>query len=175
MNATLYLPDDRALFSLVEAVPSGQHVDLCAALTQLVTEGWLVFPPEVGKDIERRADPEDDARLLIWVKTIRPSMTCEAGYGSRRDAQAWAVQHGYPEGLDRVIAGTHGTCVPAVVAVLMEYRELGRHCTVVTGDAESRPSRVALGEVCGKLDVPTVTPKTFLAEVLTPLMPDGGV
>nr|WP_221376895.1 hypothetical protein [Actinoplanes polyasparticus] len=171
MSSPVYLPDDRALFSLIEAAPRKKQVALCSAMTKLVRGRLLRFPPEVATDVERRADPETDTELLIWLEAVQSGMDCAVSYGHKRRAQGWAQNNGYAEGLDFVIEGREGTCIVAVVGYLLELQDAGVACTVVTNDHRPRPGRAPLGEVCKKLAVPTISPLDFFSTVLKPLIP----
>ena len=162
---TQYIPDDRALFAITEAVSGGRHIALFDALSDLVTAGELSFPREVVDDVRRRADTRSDERLVIWVTTVWPLVNGAVSYARKREAQGWAQRNGYEEGLDPALGG-HESCIIAVVAHLFDLEARGMDFTVVTDDFRPGPGRAQLGGVCRLREYPTISPAGFVRDVL---------
>ncbi|WP_317788764.1 hypothetical protein [Actinoplanes sichuanensis] len=157
------------MFALIDGFPQRRQVAFCKAMTQLVRAKEFRFPPEVAVDVERRADPETDTQLLIWLEAVQGSMSCSVAYGYKRKAQGWAQANGYADGLDFVVEGRDGTCIVAVVGYVLELQDAGVECSVITNDHRPRPGRAPLGEVCKKLTIPTISPADFISNVLRPM------
>lgn len=170
MSPCVYVPDDQALFKLLEITPAGRHVALVEAMNSLVTARTVQFPRQVMDCVVSTADPETDTSLCIWIKTVWKQMDhCRLAHGFLSEAQAWAQANGYPDGLDSALGGRE-SCVPGVVAYLMQLRQKGVGVVAVTDDHRPRPGRAALGEVCGKLEYPTMAPADFLTTIVTPVV-----
>jgi hypothetical protein len=145
----------------------GRVILVVDALNEMIKRGILRFPKEVMLAVVDKHDPATDSNLCIWIKTAWRLFDCKIEYNFKRDAQAWAQQNGYPDGLDSALGGRE-SCVVAIVAYLIKMQTFGKPCCVVTDDNRPVPGRAPLGEVCMKLDVPTVSPTDFFGNHVNP-------
>lgn len=170
MNQPLHIPDDGAIFSLLEiGQAQGSLIDVIDALNEMIRRSMLKFPKEVVASVVARHDPDAEANVCIWIKTASKLFDCKIEYNFKRDAQAWAQENGYPDGLDSALGGRE-SCVVAIISYILKLQASRMPCCVVTDDTGPQPGRAALVEVCKKLEVPTISPAEFVVNQVKPMM-----
>jgi rRNA maturation endonuclease Nob1 len=161
----IYIADTSSIIAVREYV-AGAHVEkVFDALTQLVRDGQLTFPPEVYKELKRSADRCSGRRdfPFEWIKnasSILGRRTTKFEHVKRilnNPLVNKVVDPGFAGGDDEEEADIY------VLAMAQELRE-SNAVVVLTEERRDRPNKISMATACGHLRLVDQNMKAFLQD-----------
>ena len=131
MAAPIWVVDTSALIQIKSSIPHGQRPHVFITLTALVTEGRLMFPPQVLHELERDSEGHAPDQVCSWALSVEATACALAASYEEVKAVLAIV----PDVLDSMKD-------PGVDEPVPHAGPRHVHPTRVLGDAESRLARV---------------------------------
>ncbi|HLF77560.1 MAG TPA: DUF4411 family protein [Dehalococcoidia bacterium] len=155
MASTTWVIDTSSLIAVRSLFSRGDQSAIMDGLSNLVTEGRVVFPREVVTELERYEGK--DVPALVWAKTHQGLATQkQPSFDSVRE-----VLEQVPEVVDPDKEGVE-EADPYVLAMAREMLNDGVDVRVVTEEFKTTNAKMNLGSAAGFLRIPSVSIKAML-------------
>ena len=128
-------------------------------MTRVVTEGRLVYPPQVVAELERYAQPKSPDRQFAWAKQ---NASAAHGNGSCSLDDVKDILSEVPEVLDPEKDTGRDEADPYVLAIAQKLREDGTDARVITEERKDTDSKMSMNTAAGILGIPSVPLAAFL-------------
>ena len=152
MAAPIWVVDTSALIQIKSSIPHGQRPHVFIALTALVTEGRLMFPPQVLHELERDSEGHAPDQVCSWALSVEATACALAASYEEVKAVLAIV----PDVLDSMKDPRVDEADPYVIALAGRLRLEGHDARVVVQETRDSPRKLSLNTACGMLGIPSV-------------------
>lgn len=155
--ADAWVIDTSSITEVRRSVQREQQQAVFAALTRLVEDGVLLFPPQVLEELERWTRPDAQDLPYRWAT----ANGARAGRHGRLLAEARAILETVPDVLDPEKEGID-EADPYVLALARQLQAEGYSVIVLTEEQHDRPDKMSLATACGILRLVRLRMRAFL-------------
>lgn len=133
-----------------------------SALTDMVDEGELLFPPQVYEELARaRDDGDEDDLPCDWAKQNK-----DEAIGGVTPIQLLEAVIDVQKVVDNLVDVSKPSpgddADPYVVGLALHFKRLGHEVTVITEDRRDFKSKTSMQSACALLHIPALSMRAFL-------------
>ena len=153
-STVIWVLDTCSIIEVRRSTQTSQRGQVFQQMTRLVTEGRLVYPPEVVTELKRYADAQ-----LAWAEQ-NASTAHSIGSCSLDDVKEILAE--VPEVLDPNKDTGQDEADPYVLAVALNLRKEGTDARVITEERRDTNRKMSVNTAAGILGIPSVPLVAFL-------------
>ena len=153
-STVIWVLDTCSIIEVRRSTQKSNRAQIFQRMTRLVTEGRLVYPPEVVTELKRYADTQ-----LAWAEQ-NASTAHSNGRCSLVDVKEILAE--VPEVLDPDKDSGQDEADPYVLAVARNLRKDGRDARVITEERRDTNKKMSVNTAAGILGIPSVPLVAFL-------------
>lgn len=146
----VYCIDTSALIDLKKIYPRDIFPSLWDNIEKLITQGRIIAPREVLKELKQYGDKNDE--LLKWARKHKKMFKA---VDSAQLQRLQEILNNYPAFVDANKIGPHAD--PLVVSLA-----LSANCSVITQESKTKPNRIP--DICKKYNIKCLSLIEFFTE-----------
>ncbi|MPY88379.1 MAG: DUF4411 family protein [Luteitalea sp.] len=154
----VWVVDTSSIVEVRRSVENTKKPHVFEKLTELVSQGRLVFPRQVLGELARVADPVGPDQQYLWAKRNQAT-ACQNDPSLEAVKEVLAV---VPRVLDPDKDTGAEEADPYVLAKTQDLRRDGTDARVVTEEKNDTPRKMSLRTAAGLLGIPSVPLRAFL-------------